>query len=164
VSRLAALHDVAAPGLVPLRRVRGPFFEDVRLYAVPGARPRAHLATDVPPAASLDALLDPAAQTPAPQGTARIASLRSDRVRLEVESEAPARVVLLDAWDPGWRATLDGVPVPVEAADLAFRGVRVPAGRHAIEMSYRPAAVPLGLAVSALSLVLVVMAGRSRRP
>ncbi len=150
VSRFAALHDVDTPGLALLRRVRGPFFEDIRLYDVPGARPRAYLAAAERGAAG------------PPRGRARIASFRSDRVRLDVESDAPARVVLLDAWDPGWRATLDGAPVPVATADLAFRSVAVPAGRHSVEMLYRPAALPLGLGLSALSLGLAVMAGRSR--
>jgi len=163
VSRLATLHDVDAAGLRPLRRVRGPFFEDIRVYAVPGARPRAFLAADAAPPASLEALLG-ARPDATPRGSARIASFRSDRVRLEVEAEAPSRVVLLDAWDPGWRATLDGVPVPVEIAELAFRGVRVPAGRHAVEMRYAPRSLPVGLALSALGLALAVTAGRSRRP
>jgi hypothetical protein len=154
---------VDAAGFRPLRRVRGPFFEDIRVYAVPGAQPRAFLAADAAPPASLEALLG-ARPDPTPRGSVRIASFRSDRVRLEVEAEAPSRVVLLDAWDPGWRATLDGAPVPVEIADLAFRGVRVPAGRHAVEMRYAPRSLPVGVALSALGLALAVTAGRSRRP
>jgi hypothetical protein len=166
VTRLAALHELGLPGLEPTRRVRGPFFEDIRLYALPGGLPRAYVAAAAAQRPSLEALLDPdldldavaliedaPASADAVHGRARIEVFRSDFVRVGVESDAPAHLVLIDAWDPGWRARVDGAPAPVRRANLAFRAVPVPAGRHVVEMRYWPVAVPLGLLVSAVALM-----------
>jgi hypothetical protein len=93
-------------------------------------------------------------------GTVHVAELFGDRVRLEAELDAPGVVVLVDAWDPGWRAWIDGVPTEVLRANGAFRAVRVPAGRHVVEMRYRPWPVLAGLSLSAAGLlVLVIGAG-----
>ena len=96
---------------------------------------------------------------------------RPDRVRLDVEAERAGYVVLADAFDPGWRATLDGAAVPLLRANVAFRAVAVPPGRHVVEIVYRPRAVTLGLALTLLTLALVGVAtttgalrSRRRRP
>ena len=81
-------------------------------------------------------------------GSTRIVELVSDRVRIEAHLTAPGYVVLVDAYDPGWQATLDGVAVEVLRANTAFRAVRAPAGRHVIEYTYRPTWLMRGLAVS----------------
>jgi uncharacterized membrane protein YfhO len=86
----------------------------------------------------------------------RILEERSDRIVLEAQLAAPAYVVLADAFDPGWQGTLDGVPAPILRANLAFRAVRVSAGRHRIEMVYRPRVLLAGLAVSATALVVAL--------
>jgi uncharacterized membrane protein YfhO len=59
-------------------------------------------------------------------------------VELEAEMEGAGHVLMLDAWDPGWRASVDGEPVPMLRADVAFRAVQVPAGRHRVSLVYRP--------------------------
>jgi uncharacterized membrane protein YfhO len=50
-------------------------------------------------------------------------------------------------------------------ANVAFRAVAVPAGRHVVEHLYRPRSVRGGLAVSAVALLAaaVVMAADVRR-
>ena len=86
---------------------------------------------------------------------------------LEVEASDPGFVVLADAFDPGWRAEVDGRPAPVLRANVAFRAVAVPEGRHVVAMAYRPPAVGQGLTLSAASLLLllggVVSGARGRR-
>ncbi|MFI4946113.1 MAG: YfhO family protein, partial [Burkholderiales bacterium] len=89
-------------------------------------------------------------------GTVRILEERSDRIVLEAQLATPAYVVLADAFDPGWRGTIDGAPAPVLRANLAFRAVRVPEGRHRVEMAYRPRALLAGLVVSATALVVAL--------
>jgi uncharacterized membrane protein YfhO len=61
-------------------------------------------------------------------------------------------VVLVDTWDPGWKVTVDGREAPLLRANVAFRGVALPAGRHVVEQVYRPPSILLGLAVSAVAL------------
>jgi uncharacterized membrane protein YfhO len=87
-------------------------------------------------------------------------------VGVEVESSSPAHLVVLDAWDPGWRASVDGVAAPVRRANFAFRAVPVTPGRHLVELRYRPRSVFAGLAVSAattLALLLFLGVGARRR-
>ncbi|MGD9498378.1 MAG: hypothetical protein AB7Y46_18945 [Armatimonadota bacterium] len=76
--------------------------------------------------------------------------------RLCVRCPAPRVLVLADAWYPGWRASLDGRPVPLLRANFAFRGVVVPAGAHTVEFDFRPTSWPLALPLCAVGLVLVI--------
>ena len=87
-------------------------------------------------------------------GTARVVQWRADRVRMEVETSGPGVVVLVDGYDPGWRVSVDGRPAPLLRANVAFRGVAVPAGRHVVEQVYRPWTVLYGLGATASAIVL----------
>ncbi len=78
-----------------------------------------------------------------------------------------------DLWAPAWQARVDGQPAPVERANLLFRAVAIPAGRHAVELACRPrglvAALLVSLAAAGLGLALAARAyfGRQsseRRP
>jgi hypothetical protein len=87
-----------------------------------------------------------------------------DRVRVEAESDGPGLMVVNDAWDPGWRATLDGEPVEVLPADGVVRAVRWPGGRHVLAMTYDPVEVRVGMWLSLLGLgMLAVVIAQSRR-
>ena len=55
-----------------------------------------------------------------------------------------ALLVLADRWDNGWRAFVDGKPVPILVANQAIRGVVLPAGRATLEFRYQSASVRLG--------------------
>ncbi len=178
---LLSLH-APGPGFAPLAEARG-VHETVKLSRVEGALPRAFAAAGVRHAegqAAFDALVSPAfdplgevvlppgspvASAPgALAGEVSALDLGLDRVTLEATLERPGLVVLLEAWDPGWTATVDGVPAPVLRANLVFRAVPVPAGRHRVEMRYRPREVVHGLVLSALAMTaLVALAARRAR-
>ncbi len=64
-------------------------------------------------------------------------STRPEQVRLHCRAGFAGYAVLLDAYWPGWSATVDGQPVPIERADHMVRAVPVPAGAHTIEMTFR---------------------------
>lgn len=80
--------------------------------------------------------------------------------RVEVTTHAPAAgvLVLRDAYDPGWKAWVDGRETPVFPADYLFRGVFVDAGTHRVRFEYYPPGwgwmVPLSLVVLAAALCL----------
>jgi len=52
-----------------------------------------------------------------------------------------------------WSATIDGHPAPLIATNLAYQGLVVPAGTHTIAMRYRNPLVPIGGAISILTLI-----------
>ncbi len=71
-------------------------------------------------------------------GTAKIVSYENTRVELEADSPQGGYVVLNDIWHPWWFATLDGADTPMLRANVIFRSVNVPPGRHRIVFEFRP--------------------------
>jgi hypothetical protein len=156
VTHVVALHDVSAGRLRPVHETPGLFAAPVRVWAVDGALPRARVVGGVRVAADPDAarvLLDPAfdggreallpegAPRAAPagfKGWARITEERSDRLRIEAELNHDGYLLLADSYDPGWRVRVDGRSATLLRADMAFRAVALSAGRHAVDMAYRP--------------------------
>lgn len=100
-------------------------------------------------------------------GSARFAWRSDNAAEVEVDSPGPAVVLVRNAYDSNWRATVDGRPAPVLAADYLLQGVPVGPGHHSIVLSYRDRSIGLGLLGSALAL-LALLAGalalRIRRP
>ena len=77
-------------------------------------------------------------------------------VDITVKANTPGWLVLTDAWYPGWQATVDGRPAPIEPADYAYRAVHVDAGEHQVSMQFRPSSWVWGRALSLLTLALAV--------
>ncbi len=77
-----------------------------------------------------------------------------ERVRISVSAPAPAMLVVGDTYAAGWRAFLDGRPASLDRANLIFRAVAVPAGRHEVTMEYRPGSLLAGAALSLGGLLL----------
>ncbi len=108
--------------------------------------------------------IKPAAST----GRVTVNSYEPERVALQVALPAPGVLVLSDSWYPGWRATLDGQPVPVLRANLLFRAVIAPAGVHDVVFEYEPTEWRAGLVVAlaaglVLFALLIIAAIRTRR-
>jgi hypothetical protein len=108
----------------------------------------------------LDPAFDPRREVILEEGTTRAASpvgetqlreRRPDRLVIDANLSAPGYVVAVEGFAPGWRARVDGVPTPVQLANAAFRAVAVGAGRHRVEMIYRPFWCLVGLGLSALT-------------
>ena len=75
-------------------------------------------------------------------------------------------LVLTDTDYPGWRATVDGVEVPIVRVDTLFRGVVLPAGTHEVRFEFAPWSVRFGVAVSGVASVVIAgaVAWTLRRP
>ncbi|MBI5435061.1 MAG: hypothetical protein HZA52_19660 [Planctomycetes bacterium] len=65
-------------------------------------------------------------------------------------------VVVPAAWAPGWRATANGIPIPVERVDHALRGVWLDWGQWHVELRYEPASTRIGLWIGGASLVMLL--------
>ncbi|MBI3932202.1 MAG: YfhO family protein [Acidobacteria bacterium] len=181
VERVVTLHSEGFESL-PLVATHPTFFlEPMHVFRVPEPFPRTYAVSGVRVARGAaaaavlrDPLFDPRREVILPEGpptsgspafsaSSRILAWRPDFVRLEAEASGPGHLVLLEGYDPGWHATVDGRPVPVLQANLGFRAVALSAGRHVVEYVYRPAAVIMGLALSAaamaVALAAIVLAG-----
>ena len=55
---------------------------------------------------------------------------------------------ILESWAPGWRAKVNGQPVPIHRADFLFMAVPVPDGPCEVVLSYQPASVRNGMVLS----------------
>jgi len=74
---------------------------------------------------------------------------------------------LNEAFDPGWRASIDGQPTEILRATAVVQAIRVPAGRHRIEFFYWPVGLSAGLTISGLGLLATAACGvlnRRRTP
>lgn len=60
------------------------------------------------------------------------------QVLIEVDSDEAGFVVLNDVWHPWWQATVDGQQVEILKANVLFRAVPVPAGRHKVMFEFKP--------------------------
>ncbi len=155
---------------------------DVKIYENRQVRPRAYLVTQVLPAADAAtalalvqndirvrqglaavvegeiAALVPVANTPSAHQTtadrATITHYSPERVVVETQSSAPAFLVLSDTAFPGWQARVDDQPAPLYTTNYLFRGVEVPAGSHIVTFDYLPTSWQMGLALSAVGLLL----------
>jgi hypothetical protein len=96
---------------------------------------------------------------PAPDdpGSATIAEYGFNKVLIDVDARADCILVLGDAYYPGWRATIDGRPNEIFSAYYAFRGVRIPAGRHRVEFFYMPLSLKAGLGISCATLLAMLL-------
>jgi hypothetical protein len=175
--RHGGFEDLDVVGVYPSLLAR-----PILLFEVPGTLPRSYVVGTARAAdgeAARRVLLDPGfdirreavlpdasfAAGPGFAGTSRVVDMRPDRVRVEVELSEPGLLILVDTYDPGWKATVDGRPEPLLRTNVAFRGVRVPAGRHVVEQVYRPGTVVYGLWTSgaaALAGLAVALAGHRR--
>ncbi len=86
-----------------------------------------------------------------------VEELSRNRVTLRVHAPRPGLVYCSESFFPGWRATVNGRPAPILAANYAFRAVRVPAGDLVVELSYFPPGLLPGL-VASLAAALIVLA------
>lgn len=86
-------------------------------------------------------------------GSASLIGYAAARVSIAATTTRPSLLVLSDLSYPGWHASVDGRPAPLERVDLLLRGVPLPPGRHRVEMSYAPASWRAGWIVSVLAAV-----------
>jgi hypothetical protein len=82
---------------------------------------------------------------------------------IEAETPAPAIVLVRTTYHSNWRATVDGHPAAVLAADYVDMGIPVQAGRHSISLTYDDRWVRAGLLGSSLTLVLLIGAALALR-
>jgi hypothetical protein len=179
-------HRALAEGRVEVYRD-----EDVIIYEVPTALPRAWVVYDVRPAtngaASLVvfasgeadggevALVEGDAPPVSPPEDGRAAQVTVSRwtpdgMTLEVDHSGEGLLVVSQVYSEGWKATVDGEEVAVLQTDHALVGIPIGPGEHEVRLHYEPDSLVIGLWISGLSglgsmaiLGYAAWAGISRR-
>ena len=86
------------------------------------------------------------------RGRAEITLDLPEAVTVKVDAPQAGVLVLADSYAAAWRARVNGLPAEVYAADLAYRGVLVPAGSSLVEFRYAPPALRLGVLLCLVGL------------
>ena len=89
-------------------------------------------------------------------GSATIVRYEEQLVEVEAGADTDSLLVLLDAAAPGWSATVNGAPAEILTANVAFRAVPLPAGRHRVRFTYQPPYWGVSLAVSGGAALLLM--------
>jgi len=93
-------------------------------------------------------------------GTAVYDERSPEQVVIRVTSDTPGLLVVRNAFDRNWHATVDGRPAPLLVADYLMQGVAIPAGSHTVELAYRDPKVGVGVLVSVVAwLILFALIG-----
>jgi uncharacterized membrane protein YfhO len=89
-------------------------------------------------------------------GMAEIVSYKPQEAIVKTVSPEPKLLFLSDNWYPGWKAEVDGDETEIWRANYTFRAVPLVPGEHEVRFFYEPRPLMVGLAVSALSLIMLV--------
>ncbi len=92
------------------------------------------------------------------QGTVMWEKHLPESLALAVENSGTCVLVLGELAYPGWQAAVDGRPVPMLQANGALRGIVLEPGQHRVTMIFRPQSFTWGAVVSAVVLVLALVA------
>lgn len=71
-------------------------------------------------------------------GSARLVRYANTEVIVEVDAQSDSLLVLNDVWHPWWRATIDGTGTEILRANVIFRAVAVPPGKHTVRFTFEP--------------------------
>ena len=92
-------------------------------------------------------------------GSVRWEERTSDLLRVAVESDRPALLIIADNWFPAWKATVDGQETEILRAYHSLRAVPVPAGSSIVEMRYQSELLASSLYLSVIVLLGLALAG-----
>ena len=80
-----------------------------------------------------------------------------NNLRLRVSADNPGWLVLGDSYYPGWKAAINGRPIPIYRANLSMRAIYVPSGEHQVSFIFKPDSLRYGLALSGVTLIMVAI-------
>jgi hypothetical protein len=90
------------------------------------------------------------------KGTVDLVSYRANEVVLAYKADRDGFLYASDTYYPGWRAYVDGRETKIYRANLAFRAIEVPKGRHTVVFRYVPVSFYVGLSLTLLGIALCI--------
>jgi hypothetical protein len=95
-------------------------------------------------------------EVPLADGTVSVEQYSANRVELRAVTTGPGFLASSDTLYPGWTATVSGKPARLYMTNGVFRGLALGPGTNRIVMTYWPPGFLLWIAISAMSLLLVI--------
>ena len=86
----------------------------------------------------------------------KIVKYENNRMVLDVSTPQAAFLFMSETYYPGWKAYVDGREEEILRANYAFRAIPVGPGSHRIEVVYQSLSFKIGLAVSLLTIFLLI--------
>lgn len=88
----------------------------------------------------------------------KLTDMTSTHLTYETSSQKGGVAVFSEIYYPGWEATIDGKPVELARADYVLRAMKLPAGKHKVEMEFNPQSVKSTETVAYICLVILLLA------
>lgn len=139
------------------------FVENIKYVDTPNEEIAALSNTDLRKTAIVDKTFKPALTKVAPQtaqdSTSRVTLTKYEPNALEytTDSKNGGAVVFSEVYYPGWTATIDGQPLELGRANYVLRTAYVPAGKHTIQMEYKPASITITETAAYIAIVLLLL-------
>jgi len=162
--------DAGGEGLAPLSRMDGlRWFRRERgsagrAFSVPGGL-QVSAQTCASELAKLDLQKQAIVEAPLP-ATSDFRAFRIERLEggpdnetFRVHAVSPGLFVRSETWAPGWGVDVDGVRREVLRVNCALQGVWLNPGEHRLRFFYAPASFQIGLAISALTALVLLGIG-----
>ena len=92
----------------------------------------------------------PTTTTNVNSGTVEYTSYTPKDIKFHTKAVTPNVLLLNDQYDPHWRVTVDGKPVPLLRANFIMRGVYLPEGEHNVEFYFSVPVKPLYVTSAAM--------------
>ncbi len=80
------------------------------------------------------------------------------QMTIDVIAACPGWLRTGSAYSPGWQVTVDGKP-----GELTQQGIAIPAGKHRLEMAFRPISFLAGAALTSVTLICLGLARLANR-
>lgn len=92
-----------------------------------------------------------------PTSRSKLEEFNNDYYRYRTTSNVNGYLVISKFYHPAWHAYIDDRPAELITADLALMALKVPKGKHRIELKFEPKGLNLGLWISAISAALTIL-------
>jgi hypothetical protein len=90
------------------------------------------------------------------KGQVELVSYKPNSIHFKSTTDNDSFFYLSDTYYPGWRAYIDGKPTKIFKANLAFRAVEVPKGKHTVVFKYVPTSFYAGLIFTLIGIGLSI--------
>jgi hypothetical protein len=97
------------------------------------------------------------------KGKVELVSYLANKVILEYTADKDMFLYISDTFYPGWKAYVDGRQTGIYRANLAFRAIEAPKGKHTVVFKYIPVSFYLGALLTLIGIFLSVYIIMKRR-